>query len=65
VLRATGVIDLPAQPPGMGATAGLAAGLVTTLAYMLWTIDIYGNGAGIFGIPETGFGTVGMVPLPI
>jgi cation/acetate symporter len=49
----------------MGATAGLAAGLVTTLAYMLWTIDIYGNGAGIFGIPETGFGTVGMAPLPI
>jgi cation/acetate symporter len=45
----------------MGATAGLVAGLVTTMAYMLWTIDIYGNGDGIFGIPETGFGTVGMV----
>jgi cation/acetate symporter len=45
----------------MGATAGLAAGLITTMAYMLWTIDIYGNGAGILGIPETGFGTVGMV----
>jgi cation/acetate symporter len=45
----------------MGATAGLAAGLITTIAYMLWTIDIYGNSEGIFGIPETGFGTVGML----
>jgi cation/acetate symporter len=45
----------------MGATAGLAAGLITTMAYMLWTIDIYGDGDGILGIPETGFGTVGMV----
>jgi cation/acetate symporter len=44
-----------------GATAGLAAGLGTTMAYMLWTIDIYGNSDGIFGIPETGFGTVGML----
>jgi cation/acetate symporter len=44
-----------------GATAGLAAGLGTTMLYMIWTIDIYGNGAGLFGIPETGFGTVGMV----
>jgi cation/acetate symporter len=44
-----------------GATAGLAAGLGTTLIYMLWTIDIYGNSDGLFGIPETGFGTVGML----
>ena len=45
----------------MGATAGLAAGLITTVAYMLWTIDIYGNSEGILGIPETGFGTIGML----
>jgi cation/acetate symporter len=44
-----------------GATAGLAAGLGTTLAYMIWTIDIYGNSDGLFGIPETGFGTIGML----
>ena len=45
----------------MGATAGMLAGLLTTMAYMLWTIDIYGNGEGIFGILETGFGTIGML----
>jgi cation/acetate symporter len=45
----------------MGATAGMLAGLVTTSAYMLWTIDIYGNSDGIFGIAETGFGTIGML----
>ena len=45
----------------MGATAGLAAGLGATIAYMLWTIDIYGNSDGLFGIPETGFGTIGML----
>ncbi|HEU4512123.1 MAG TPA: sodium:solute symporter family protein [Nocardioidaceae bacterium] len=44
-----------------GATAGLVAGLGVTMAYMLWTIDIYGNSAGIFDIPETGFGTIGML----
>jgi len=44
-----------------GATAGLAAGLGSTMAYMLWTIDIYGNSDGIFGIAETGFGTIGML----
>ena len=44
-----------------GATAGMVAGLGTTLAYQIWTIDIYGNSDGIFGIPETGFGTVGML----
>ena len=31
------------------------------MAYMLWTIDIYGNSDGILGIPETGFGTIGML----
>ena len=45
----------------MGATAGMLAGLISTSAYMLWTIDIYGNGDGIFGIAETGFGTIGML----
>ena len=45
----------------MGATAGMLAGLVSTSAYMLWTIDIYGNSDGIFGIAETGFGTIGML----
>jgi cation/acetate symporter len=45
----------------MGATAGMLAGLVTTMAYMLWTIDIYGNGEGVFGILETGFGTIWML----
>ncbi len=44
-----------------GATAGMVAGLSTTLAYQIWTIDIYGNSDGFFGIPETGFGTVGML----
>jgi cation/acetate symporter len=44
-----------------GATAGMITGLLTTLAYMIWTIDIYGNSDGIFGILETGFGTIGML----
>jgi cation/acetate symporter len=44
-----------------GATAGLVAGLGTTIAYQIWTIDIYGNSAGIWDIPETGFGTIGML----
>ncbi|MDP3890453.1 sodium:solute symporter family protein [Nocardioides sp.] len=44
-----------------GATAGMLVGLATTMAYMLWTIEIYGNGDGIFGIAETGFGTIGML----
>ncbi len=44
-----------------GAAAGMITGLVVTLSYMLWTIDIYGDGAGFFDIPETGFGTVGML----
>ena len=45
----------------MGAVAGMVAGLGTTLAYQIWTIDIYGNSAGLWGIPETGFGTIGML----
>ncbi|GHJ58459.1 sodium/solute symporter [Nocardioides sp. OK12] len=44
-----------------GAVAGMLTGLTVTLAYMIWTIDIYGNSDGILGIPETGFGTVGML----
>jgi cation/acetate symporter len=44
-----------------GAVAGMVAGLGTTLAYQLWTIDIYGNSDGIFGISETAFGTIGML----
>jgi cation/acetate symporter len=44
-----------------GATAGMVVGLSTTMAYMLWTIDIYGNSDGLFGIAETGFGTIGMI----
>ncbi len=45
----------------IGAMAGMVSGLAVTLAYMLWTIDIYGNSDGIWGIPETGFGTIGML----
>ena len=45
----------------MGAAAGMITGLTVTMAYMIWTIDIYGNSDGILGIPETGFGTVGML----
>jgi cation/acetate symporter len=44
-----------------GAAAGMITGLVLTVAYMIWTVDIWGNGAGIWGIPETGFGTIGML----
>jgi cation/acetate symporter len=44
-----------------GATAGMLTGLVLTISYMIWTVDIWGNGAGIWGIPETGFGTIGMI----
>ncbi|WP_299446372.1 sodium:solute symporter family protein [uncultured Phycicoccus sp.] len=44
-----------------GAMWGMITGLVVTMAYMVWTIDIYGNSDGIWGIPETGFGTVGMI----
>ncbi len=44
-----------------GAVAGMVTGLTVTMAYMIWTIDIYGNSDGLFGIPETGFGTIGML----
>lgn len=45
----------------MGAAAGMITGLVFTLAYMIWTLDIYFGGEGIRGIPPTGIGTVGML----
>ncbi|MGJ9413245.1 sodium:solute symporter family protein [Aeromicrobium sp. CF4.19] len=45
----------------MGAAAGMITGLVFTLAYMVWTLDIYFGGEGIRGIPATGIGTVGML----
>ncbi|WP_109471371.1 sodium:solute symporter family protein [Ornithinimicrobium cavernae] len=44
-----------------GAAAGMVAGLGTTLAYQIWTIDIYGNSDGILGINEVSFGAIGMV----
>lgn len=44
-----------------GATAGMLVGLTVTIAYMIWTVDIWGNSAGIWNIPETGFGTIGML----
>ncbi len=45
----------------IGAMSGMLAGLVVTLAYMIWTIPIYGGSDGIWSIPATGFGTVGML----
>jgi cation/acetate symporter len=45
----------------MGATAGMISGITVTMAYMIWTIDIYGNADGVFGIAETGFGAIGML----
>jgi cation/acetate symporter len=42
-----------------GAVAGLLTGLVTTVAYMIWTIDIWGGSDGILGISEQGFGPIG------
>ncbi|WP_277455327.1 sodium:solute symporter family protein [Janibacter sp. DB-40] len=44
-----------------GAAAGMAVGIGVTLFYMIWTIEIWGNNEGIFGIAATGFGAVGMV----
>ncbi len=44
-----------------GAMFGMLTGLSVTLAYMLWTIPIYGNSPGIWSIPPTGFGTIGMI----
>jgi cation/acetate symporter len=39
----------------------MITGLTVTMAYMIWTIDIYGNSDGLWNIPETGFGTIGML----
>jgi cation/acetate symporter len=44
-----------------GAAAGMITGLVITMAYIWWTIPIWGGSEGIWGIPATGFGTVGML----
>ncbi|MCL8027451.1 sodium:solute symporter family protein [Nocardioides bruguierae] len=44
-----------------GAAAGMISGLVITFAYMVWTIPIYGGSEGLFGIPATGIGTIGML----
>ncbi|WP_121257017.1 sodium:solute symporter family protein [Nocardioides ferulae] len=44
-----------------GATAGMVVGLSVTMAYMIWTVDIWGNSDGLWSIPETGFGTIGML----
>jgi cation/acetate symporter len=44
-----------------GAMWGMIVGLVTTFAYMIWTIPIYGGSEGILDIPPTGFGTIGML----
>ncbi|AXH96688.1 sodium:solute symporter family protein [Ornithinimicrobium avium] len=45
----------------MGAAAGMAAGLATTLSYQIWTLPIYGGSDGILGISATSFGFVGML----
>ena len=44
-----------------GAAAGMITGLVITMIYIWWTIPIWGASAGIWGIPATGFGTIGML----
>ncbi len=44
-----------------GAMWGMIVGLSLTLAYMIWTIPIYGGSDGILGIPPTGIGTIGMI----
>jgi len=44
-----------------GAMWGMIVGLVTTFAYMIWTIPIYGGSEGILDIPPTGIGTIGML----
>ncbi|SOC57918.1 sodium:solute symporter family protein [Ornithinimicrobium cerasi] len=45
----------------MGAAAGMAAGLISTLAYQIWTLPVYLGGDGIFGISAASFGAVGML----
>jgi cation/acetate symporter len=44
-----------------GAMWGMIVGLLTTFAYMIWTIPIYGGSEGILDIPPTGIGTIGML----
>jgi cation/acetate symporter len=44
-----------------GAAAGMITGLVITMAYIYWTIPIWGGSEGLWGIPATGFGTIGML----
>ncbi|MEZ5093279.1 hypothetical protein [Nocardioides sp.] len=44
-----------------GAAAGMITGLVITMIYIWWTIPIWGASEGIWGIPATGFGTIGML----
>ena len=45
-----------------GAVAGMIAGMSFTIAYMIWTIDIYGgNDPWFLDIPPTGIGAVGML----
>ena len=44
-----------------GAATGMIVGLSLTFAYMLWTLPIYGGSEGLFSIPPTGIGTVGML----
>lgn len=46
---------------GTGAAAGMAVGISVTLFYMIWTVEIWGNNDGIFGIEPVGFGFVGML----
>ena len=44
-----------------GAATGMIVGLTLTFAYMLWTLPIYGGSEGLFSIPPTGIGTIGML----
>lgn len=46
---------------GAGAAAGMAVGISVTLFYMIWTVEIWGNNEGIFGIEPVGFGFIGML----
>lgn len=46
---------------GAGAAAGMAVGIGVTLFYMIWTVEIWGNNDGIFGIEPVGFGFIGML----
>lgn len=46
---------------GAGAAAGMGVGILVTLFYMIWTVEIWGNNDGIFGIDAVGFGAIGML----